>query len=133
MEIKIEEQTKQFYLAFETYWRPVVGHGIKVGEYEFCAIPTPEGINVSEVTAGLKLFTIPMSWEVEFVTSTKEGSMKYFHKIGEAIAKEISKQTNFQNLLKKARENAISKLGEMPKIEVVNTDWVFEAESDLLN
>lgn len=132
MKIEVEEQTKRFYLAFNQ-WRPQVGHGINVGDYSFFAVPTPEGINVSEATSGLKMFVVPLTIEVALVTATKEESLKFLYEVGKIIRKKINKQNNFHKILEEERIKAISRLGPMPEIEIIDTDWVFEKESDILS
>ncbi|WP_077623826.1 hypothetical protein [Sediminibacillus massiliensis] len=132
MEISVNEQTQKFYLALDE-WLPVTGHEIKVGKYHFCAIPLNSGINVSEATSGARVMTIPMNLEVMTATESKEDTMKFLYKVGEFINRVISKRNNFEKELQDMRKQAFEKLGEMPPIEDVITDWIFEDESDFIN
>lgn len=132
MEIKVKEQTQRFYLAFEK-WEPVVGHEIKVGEYRFCAIPLSKGINISEVTSGSKIISIPMSIELMLVTATKEGTMQFLEKFGERLKRKIESIKDFDEQLEKMKKMAFDRLGEMPPIENVDTDWIFDEGSEVLH
>ncbi|MCU5196477.1 hypothetical protein OCE52_16870 [Bacillus mobilis] len=132
MEIKVNEQTQRFYLAVDE-WVPAVGHEIKVGKYRFSAIPLDESINISEVTSGVRAINVPMTVETWELTSTKEGTMKFLEKIGERLKQIIGKQINFDEHLEKQRKIAVERLGEMPPIEDVDTDWMFEEESETVH
>lgn len=132
MKISVNEQAQRFYLAFEE-WTPAVGHEIKVGKYRFSAIPMSGQINVSEVTSGCKVFNIPMTVESMMITATKEGTIKYCYKIGESLKRLILKAPNFDEQLKQMKNESFERLGEMPPIEKVDTDWVFEDESEVLH
>ncbi|MGR5980855.1 hypothetical protein ACT7DJ_34725 [Bacillus cereus] len=132
MEIKVNEQTQRFHLAFEK-WEPVVGHEIKVGKYRFCAIPLGKSINISEVTSGTEVISIPKSFENMMLTTTKEDSMKFFEIVGERLKDIIERKNNFDELLDKARHAAFERLGEMPPIENIDTDWIFDEVSDVLH
>jgi hypothetical protein len=132
LKISVNEQTQRFYLAMDK-WKPVTGHEITVGKYKFCAIPTNEVINVSEVTSGCKVLNIPMNIEIILSTSTKEDSMRFFNKIGESLKRIIESHKNFDGELENMKKVAFEKLGEMPAIENVDTDWVFAEESEILN
>ncbi|MDA2637863.1 hypothetical protein PDQ79_25570 [Bacillus cereus] len=132
MEIKVNEQTQRFYLAFEK-WEPVVGHEIKVGKYRFCAIPLSECINISEVTSGANVVNIPMSFETTMITASKEGAMKFFEKVGERLKRKIESKKDFDEQLEKMKKTAFKRLGKMPPIENVDTDWIFDEVSDVLH
>ncbi|OWT50538.1 hypothetical protein [Bacillus sp. K2I17] len=130
MEIKVNEQTQRFYLAFEK-WEAVVGHEIKIGKYRFCAIPLSKSINISEVTSGVHAITIPIDLGIWMATSTKEDTMKFLEKAGEGLKRIIEKQSNFNELLTKQKKVAFERLGEMPPIEDVDTDWITAEISDV--
>jgi len=132
MKIEVNEQTQKFYLALDE-WLPVTGHGITVGEYKFCAIPMNDIVNVSEATSGCKVFNIPMNPEIIVATSTKENTIHFLSEVGISLKGIIEKQSNFDEHVKKMRKVAFESLGEMPQIEDVDTDWVFEEESEVLN
>lgn len=132
MKITVNKQTHRFFLALEK-WEPVVGHEIKVGDYRFCAIPLKEVINISEVTSGCKVLNIPISFEIMMVTASKEQSLKYLEKVGKQLEKFIEKTSDFDKHLEKMKNIAFDRLGEMPPIENVDTEWVFEDGSELLN
>lgn len=132
MEITVNEQTQRFYLAFDE-WKEVVGHEIKVGKYQFCAIPMNGIVNVSEVTSGLKIIEIPMNLENMILTESKEGSIRFFNKVGESLKRIIENDNNFDIQLTKRKKTAFKRLGKMPKIENIDVDWIFEDTSDVLN
>ncbi|PED84324.1 hypothetical protein CON65_02500 [Bacillus pseudomycoides] len=132
MKIKVNEQSQRFYLAFEK-WESAVGHEIKVGQYRFCAIPLSESINISEVTSGVNAINIPMSLEIRMVTATKEETMKFFEKVGERLKRIIESTKDFDDRLQKMKKTAFERLGEMPPIENVDIDWIFEKESEIVH
>ncbi|PEB52468.1 hypothetical protein COO03_11845 [Bacillus sp. AFS098217] len=132
MKIKVNEQSQRFYLAFEK-WESAVGHEIKVGQYRFCAIPLSESINISEVTSGVNAINIPMSLEIRMVTATKEETMKFFEKVGEHLKRIIESTKDFDDRLKEMKKTAFERLGEMPPIENVDIDWIFEEESEIVH
>ncbi|MFV1457175.1 hypothetical protein [Bacillus mycoides] len=132
MEIKVNEQTQRFYLAFDE-WVPAVGHEIKVGQYRFCAIPLSDSINVSEVTSGVKAISVPVNLKVWMLTSTKEDTMRFLEKVGEQLKLIMETRGNFDELLKKQKKIAFERLGEMPPIENADTDWIFEEESEVVH
>lgn len=115
MNITVNEQEQRFYLAAKK-WEPVVGHEIKIGEYRFCAIPTEDGINVSEVSSGAKVTVFPMNLKNSLLAQTKKDSMKIFNKIGESIKRIIEKQSDFDAQLEKLKQTAFDRLGKMPPI-----------------
>lgn len=133
MKISVDEQTKRFYLA-STNWVPLVGHEIKVGNYRFSAVFTNNQLVVSEVTSGTKVFSEPLNLALAMSTSTKEDTMLYFEKVlGKRLDYLIQNRTDFDKIIEKARGNADDRLGNMPTIEYVDTDWIFEEVSDVLN
>jgi len=132
MKIEVNGQTQKFYLALNE-WLPVTGHGITVGEYKFCAIPMNDIVNVSEATSGCKVFNIAMTPQIMAATSTKEDTIHFLNKVGASLKGVIEKQSNFDEHVKKMRKVAFESLGEMPPVENVDTDWVFEDESEVLN
>ena len=117
MEIKVNEQPQQFYLALPDKWVPAAGHEIKVGDYRFCAIPIGNHINVSEITTGAKLMNIPVNFIIDLMTETKEGTIDFCCQIGESIKRIIEKHDDFDGMLAEVKGIAIDRLGEMPKIE----------------
>lgn len=119
MKVTVNEQAQRFYLAFDK-WESVVGHEIKVGEFQFCAIPLSGRINISEVTSGMKIFDIPLDFGTMVVTATKEGSLEFFEHVGNRIKKIIERTINFDEQLEKKKEISILRLGEMPAIENVD-------------
>lgn len=125
MKITVNEQTQRFYLATGK-WKSVVGHEIKVGKYRFCAIPLKDNVNVSEVTSGTKVFTIPMNLEIMMATESKKGSMKFFHKIGESLNRVIEGANDFNAQLEEMKKIAFDRLGKMPPIENIDMDWTLE-------
>lgn len=116
MDITVNEQAQQFYLALEK-WAPVIGHEIKVGEYRFCAIPIANRINVSEVTTGARMFDVPVDLTIHLITETKEDTIKFLYTVGESIKKVIEKQPDFDEMLIEMKEAAFDLLGEMPPIQ----------------
>ncbi|PKR82360.1 hypothetical protein CWO92_24910 [Heyndrickxia camelliae] len=132
MDITVNEQAQQFYLALEK-WAPVMGHEIKIGEYRFCAIPIGNRLNISEVTTGAKLFNIPVNLMIHLRTETKEDTIKFLYEVGESIKRIIDKQTDFDGMLSEMKKTVFERLGEMPPIENIDTDWIFEDQSKVLN
>ncbi|HGO9433320.1 TPA: hypothetical protein ACLBZ7_004295 [Bacillus cereus] len=132
MEIKVNEQTQRFYLAFEK-WEAAVGHEIKVGKYRFCAIPLSKSINISEVTSGVSIMSIPMSLELRIITATKEGTMQFFQKFGKSLKQKIEGIQDFDEQLEKMKKMVFDRLGKRPPIEDVDTDWIFEEESEVVH
>lgn len=132
MKITVNEQAQRFYLATNR-WEPVVGHEIKVGKYKFCAIPLKGHINVSEVTSGCKLFNIPMNFMIMLETGNKEGTMNFLIKVGESIKRIIDKQDDFDRMLEDMKTLALDRLGKMPPVENVDTNWLEADISDVLN
>ncbi|MBN6206252.1 hypothetical protein JYK21_07295 [Ralstonia pickettii] len=118
MEIKVNEQAQQFYLAMpkRKEWVPIVGHEIKVGKYRFSASPVNDVINVSEVTTGAKVMNIPLDPITLFMTAEKESAIDYFYSVGERIKKIIEKQTDFDSMLAEMKKKTFEQLGEMPEI-----------------
>ena len=120
MEITVNEQAQRFYLAFDK-WRSAVGHEIKVGDYRFCAIPLSRTINISEITSGAKVYSIPISFEILLETATKEGSLNFFKKVWRKYKKRIIESTeNFDEQLVNMKKTAFERLGEMPSIEKID-------------
>jgi hypothetical protein len=132
MEIRVNEQTQCFYLALDK-WVDVVGHEIKIGKYRFCAIPIKDNINVSEVTTGAKVCNIPVDLTISLLTETKEGTIQFLYQIGESIKRIIDKQVDFDGMLSDMKQAAFERLGEMPPIEDVDTDWITAEVNDVLN
>ena len=122
MEITVNEELQLFHLAFDE-WKPAFGHGIKVGEHQFCAIPLSKSINISEATSGMKVFDIELDEMVLALTETKEETVNYFEGVGQRLGRIIKSEVNkFEEQLSEARTEAIGRLGEMPLIEKVNID-----------
>ncbi|MCM3413549.1 hypothetical protein [Metabacillus litoralis] len=132
MEITVNEQTQKFYLALDR-WVDVVGHEITIGKYRFCAIPIKDHINVSEVTTGAKVYNIPVDLTIALLTQTKEDTIQFLYKVGESVKRIIEKQDDFDAVLADMKKIAFERLGDMPPIENVDTDWVIEDESEVLN
>ncbi|MFF1993503.1 hypothetical protein ACFVWC_20025 [Bacillus mycoides] len=130
MEIKVNEQVQRFYLAFDE-WVPAVGHEIKVGKYRFCAIQLSDSINISEVTSGIHAISIPIDSRILMATSTKEDTMRVLAKAGEGLRRILERQSNLDESLAKKKKIAFERLGEMPPIEDVDTDWITADISDV--
>ncbi|MEK4096920.1 MULTISPECIES: hypothetical protein [Bacillus] len=130
MEIKVNEQAQRFYLAFDE-WVPAVGHEIKVGKYRFCAIQLSDSINISEVTSGIHAISIPIDSRILMATSTKEDTMRVLAKAGEGLRRILERQSNLDESLAKKKKIAFERLGEMPPIEDVDTDWITADISDV--
>ncbi|MCA1066095.1 hypothetical protein QTG56_25605 (plasmid) [Rossellomorea sp. AcN35-11] len=131
MKISVNEQTQTFYIA-GSEWVPTVGHEIRVGDYRFCALPLESGINISEVTSGMRVLNLPLTEEVHALTETKEGSMIYFLKVGEGIKKLIEEMSDFDEHLSKMVKKSVEKLGKIPPIEDYDSDWIYAEQSDVL-
>lgn len=118
MEIQVNDQPQRFYLALD-YWAPVVGHEISIGKYRFCAIPMSKEINVSEVTSGNKVISIPIDNKFMGITGNKENTLLFFESIGRVLAKKLITYPGFKEKLEEGRLNTIAKLGPMPPIQNV--------------
>lgn len=121
MKITVNEQPQTFWLAFPDKWVEGTGHEIKVGKYRFSAVPVTGRfgllqINVSEVTTGTRVMTIPIDPIIYYSTETKEQSLEYFHHIGKRLKKIIEK-VNMDEHLKNARKRIAETHGEMPEIK----------------
>lgn len=132
MNIKVNEQAQQFYLALKQ-WEPVIGHEIKVGDYRFCAIPIGNRINISEVTTGARLFDIPVDFTILIITVTKEDTIRFLYTVGESIKRILDKRPDFDHMLTEMKTTAFERLGVMPPIEDVDIDWIFEDQSKFLS
>lgn len=125
MEVTVIEQPKQFWqvrMDNETkqrFWKPVVGHEIKVGEFSFYAAALPGPIlNVSEVTTGYKVFETQLTFIDLMVTETKELTMDFYRDyIGNVLKSIIEKTPDLKRQIEKVRESQRELLGEMPPIE----------------
>ncbi|WP_416515909.1 hypothetical protein ACM9DY_09570 [Bacillus velezensis] len=135
MKITVDKKVKKFYLAFSNTrkpkdgkWKPAVGHEIQVGKYRFCAIPTFDHINVSEVTTGLQVLKIPMTPSIYQKTLDKKDTLKLFESVGEDLIKIIKKQSaaDLDKSLIEKRRIIFSMLGEMPPIEVYDMEGAAE-------
>lgn len=121
MKITVNEQPQTFWLAFPDKWVEGTGHEIKVGDYRFSAIPITGKnnrieINVSEVTSGMRVMTIPIDPIIYYSAGTKEDSLEYFHHIGKRLKKIIEK-VNMDKHLKNARKRIAETHGDMPEIK----------------
>ncbi|MFA2556169.1 hypothetical protein AB1I77_25580 [Bacillus paranthracis] len=132
MKIEISGKTKRFYLAFDK-WVAAVGHEIKIGKYQFCAVPTSKGVNISEVTSGAKILHVPMSVELYLLGSTKQGFVKALEKYAGVIKEKIEKENSFDELITSMQQKTVSKLGEMPPIESIDVDLIFAESSGVLH
>ncbi|MBG9611695.1 hypothetical protein [Bacillus cereus] len=132
MEIKVNEQFQRFHLAFDK-WVPAVGHEIQVGKYRFCAIPVRDAIYVSEVTSGVKAISVPINLRVWMLISTQEETLKFLEKVGEHLKRLIEERGNFDELLETQKKTAFERLGKMPPIEDVDTDWLIAERSDVIH
>ncbi|TPE67989.1 hypothetical protein [Halalkalibacterium halodurans] len=131
MKIKVDPQAKRFYLAANE-WVAVIGHEIRVGKYRFSAVPMSGSIVISDVRSGMKVFSTPMDFHTSFLTATKEDAMYFLLTIiGEALIEVIEKHKDFDEIMNKSAQTMIERLGEMPPIEAVDTDWMFEEVSDI--
>lgn len=136
MEIKVNEQAQKFHLATnQGNWQPAIGHEIQVGKYRFCAVPMGYHINVSEVTTGVRAINVNITQEVWDETSTKEDTVKFLYKVGKRMEEVINKvgSSNLDKLIEGSLKNNLEKIGEMPPIEDVDTDWMFEEESETVH
>ena len=133
MEIKVNEQAQKFHLATATNWESLIGHEIQVGKYRFSAVPVADQINVSEVTTGFKAISLPMTQDVLIQTSTKEDTMKFLYKVGKRMESIVNKvgSSYLDNLIEDSRKLNLERIGEMPPIEDVDTDWITAEFSDV--
>lgn len=125
MEIKVHEQPKRFQLAMNG-WVGAIGHEINVGEYSFCAIPTGDFINVSEVTTGLRMFNVQITDDIASKTETKEKANQYFYTLGDKLKTMIERSEDFKGHLELWRRYTRKRFGEQPEIYAVNIDYITE-------
>ncbi|MGD6838226.1 hypothetical protein ACQCVL_17090 [Bacillus thuringiensis] len=104
-----------------------------MGQYRFCAISLSDSINVSEVTSGVKAISVPIKLKVWMLTSTKEDAMRFLEKVGEQLKIIMEERGDFDELLQKQKNIDFERLGEIPSIENVATDWIFEEESEVIH
>lgn len=124
MKVTVNEQPQRFQLAFSEGWQSKVGHEIKVGKYRFCAIPSDETINISEVTSGAKLVDLPIDLGVMMATATKEGAMEFFEGVGKRLIPLI-KQYDFEKEIERYKQISVEHLGAMPPTESFDFDeWL---------
>lgn len=134
MEIKVNEQAQKFHLATNMgNWQQAIGHEIQVGKYRFCAIPMRYHINVSEVTTGVRAINVNITQEVWDETRTKEDTVKFLYKVGKRMEEVINKVgiSYLDKLIEDSKKNNLEKIGEMPPIEDVDTDWMADEISDV--
>ncbi|MCV5366511.1 hypothetical protein OFB70_31580, partial [Escherichia coli] len=60
-----------------------------------------------------------------------EDTMKFLEKVGEHLKLIIEERGNFDELLEKQKKIAFERLGEMPPIQDVDTDWITADVSDV--
>mgnify|MGYP001396208302 CR=1 FL=1 len=117
MKITVDEKPRFFNLATEKGWIQMAGHEIKVGKYRFCATPTSKTIHVSEITTGTGVLSIEVDEFVKILTSTKEGTLRYFkNDIGRRL-KKIIESVDIDKSIAEARKITSKSIGEMPKID----------------
>lgn len=140
MNIIVDEQPKRFWLSvktdFDKYeWKPVAGHGITVGDYNFLIACLPGDIlNVSEATTGCKVFETKLTMFDFMFTSTKEDTMVFYRDyVGDQLKKIIEKVPNFQQRLFEKQKEREQLLGKMPEIEDVDDSIITAPFSDLMN
>jgi len=133
MEVKVSEETYNFYLALDE-WTPVVGHEVKVGEFKFAAIPNKEQIIILEVTSGAFVQNIPMDILTFILTSTKEKAVDYLKKVvGETLKQGLEKNDNVIEMITQMREKSLKRLGEMPPIYEVDIEAMLIKENRQLH
>lgn len=132
-EIFVKEQTEEFPLAFDKGWKKAVGHRITVGEFNFCATPVKEEIIISEVTSGVKLYSIPLTDELDEQTAEFECAITFFEEVGQNLKRFITKYgfKNFSKHVEKARKQALETCGEMPEVKEIDTSWIREEISEV--
>ena len=118
MKVTVNGQLQTFWLAHNDGWKKAVGHGVRVGEYQFCVIPLQGKLNVTEVTTGLRAMQLPIyPWEYDFM-SDKASVIEYIREaIGEELAQRIPKYKDFSSSLKKQQKAQFERLGERPPVE----------------
>ncbi|MDA4083826.1 hypothetical protein [Bacillus cereus] len=133
MKIKVNEQSQKFHLATATHWESLIGHEIQVGNYRFSVIPVADQINVSEVTTGFKAISLPITEDVLMQTSTKEDTMRFLYKVGKRMESIVNKvgSSYLDNLIEDSMKLNLERIGEMPPIEDVDTDWITAKFSDV--
>ncbi|KYG89996.1 hypothetical protein A0U40_09740 [[Bacillus] sp. KCTC 13219] len=133
MEIKVNPQTKKFWLAYTEGWEPAYGHEIVVGVYSFSACVIKKGILVSEVTTGARVKIFPHNFLTMIMGATKEGALDYYEKfIAPTLVNVVENNENIEVLLANAR-NEIKKwrIGDMPQIENIDDSLIAAPISDV--
>ncbi|WP_223840585.1 hypothetical protein [Bacillus cereus] len=59
--------------------------------------------------------------------------MRGLEKVGEQLILIMEERGDFDELLIKQKQIAFERLGEMPSIENVDKDWIFEEESEVVH
>ena len=125
MNIIIDDQPKRFYLAFNSRWIPAVGHEIRIGKYRFCVIIIKKTVNISEITSGTKVLEIPLNFAIFLRTETKEDALQFYKEVSERLLKlVIQNSAVLDERIKTIRQEAVSRLGEIPIVEIINIDWL---------
>jgi len=128
MKIKVNEQIQTFYLSSintktgKYKWNKAHGHGLEIGKYKFCAIPTENELNISEVSTGSKLITYPITHEMLFSTGTKDDFVKYVYKIGEKVAEIIKGTKDFDKKILLKQRLVKTNLEEKPVSENIDLE-----------
>ncbi|QST02586.1 hypothetical protein IMZ31_24355 (plasmid) [Pontibacillus sp. ALD_SL1] len=129
--VTVNQKTEQFYIATKNGWKPVVGHRITVGPYEFSAVPKKNALVLSEVSSGMNIHSIPMNDGVIRSTDSKESTMRYLQGIGRILEKMVRDMDNFEQRILEGQKKAVAHCGEKPPTEEADTDWVFSESNGI--
>lgn len=132
IEVEVSPDAEEFYLAFSKGWTKFSGHSIETNGLKFSAVPIKDKIRVSEVESGAKFFDIPVPEEVDSFEETM-----FFLEIMVAPQIVMLIETIGLNKVKqeigRMRQTAISKYGEKPTGQKINTEWIRDDLSDVLH
>lgn len=128
MEVIVDKQPQRFWLALDGEWTPAVGHGVRVGEMNFCITMHENVVNVSEITTGCRVTKRELNLMDIFNLSEKEAVLTYFKKIGNELADYFSKNDVFEQQTTKYRNIVLERLGPMPTIEYVSEEELMKYE-----
>lgn len=131
-EASVSPDAEEFNLAFNDKWVKVVGHLIIVNEFQFSAVPSKNIFRVSEVKSGAKLIDVTVP---EHVESYEETILFLELRVIPQIVTIINKigTKSFKKQIEQMKKVAIAKLGQMPPTKKINTEWLKEVISEILN
>lgn len=115
MRVTVNEQEQLFYLATEDGWEGRIGHEMRIGDYKFCIIPFDDHINVSEVSSGFNVLSVPYS-DIDLMALDETSIINLVWEITQTIQMIIDR-SDFDSIISRAKTDGINKLGEKPETD----------------